>query len=124
MKLVVYSIKQYDCKYFELVNKDFGFELEFFDFLLSFKIVKMVVGCDVVCIFVNDDVCCEILIELKEVGVEILVLCCVGFNNVDLKVVKELGILVVCVLVYLFEVVVEYIVGMMMSFNCCIYCVY
>nr|CBX73260.1 unknown protein [Yersinia enterocolitica W22703] len=37
MKLAVYSTKQYDRKYLELVNKDFGFELEFFDFLLSQK---------------------------------------------------------------------------------------
>lgn len=32
MKLAVYSTKQYDRKYLELVNKDFGFELEFFRF--------------------------------------------------------------------------------------------
>ncbi len=37
MKLAVYSTKQYDRKYLELVNKDFGFELEFFDFLLTPK---------------------------------------------------------------------------------------
>ena len=41
MKLAVYSTKQYDRKYLELVNKDFGFELEFFDFLLTPKTAKM-----------------------------------------------------------------------------------
>lgn len=34
MKLAVYSTKQYDRKYLELVNKDFGFELEFSIFCL------------------------------------------------------------------------------------------
>lgn len=29
MKLAVYSTKQYDRKYLELVNKDFGFEWSF-----------------------------------------------------------------------------------------------
>lgn len=40
MKLAIYSTKQYDRKYLELVNKEFGFELEFFDFLLSAKTAK------------------------------------------------------------------------------------
>lgn len=35
MKLAIYSTKQYDRKYLELVNQQFGYELEFFDFLLS-----------------------------------------------------------------------------------------
>lgn len=32
MKLAIYSTKQYDRKYLELVNQQFGYELEFFDF--------------------------------------------------------------------------------------------
>ncbi len=117
MKLAVYSTKQYDRKYLELVNKDFGFELEFFDFLLSPKTTKMAAGCDAVCIFVNDDACRETLTELKEVGVEILALRCAGFNNVDLNAAKELGITVVRVPAYSPEAVAEHTVGMMMSLN-------
>lgn len=37
MKLAVYSTKQYDKKYLQQVNESFGFELEFFDFLLTEK---------------------------------------------------------------------------------------
>ena len=37
MKLAVYSTKQYDKKYLQHVNEAYGFELEFFDFLLSEK---------------------------------------------------------------------------------------
>lgn len=37
MKLAVYSTKQYDKKYLQHVNEAYGFELEFFDFLLSKK---------------------------------------------------------------------------------------
>lgn len=124
MKIVVYSMKQYDKKYLQYVNDVYGFELEFFDFLLIVKIVKIVNGCEVVCIFVNDDGSCLVLEELKVYGVKYIVLCCVGFNNVDFEVVKEFGLCVVCVLVYFLEVVVEYVIGMMMLFNCCIYCVY
>lgn len=40
MKLAVYSTKQYDKKYLQQVNEAFGFELEFFDFLLTEKTAK------------------------------------------------------------------------------------
>ncbi len=33
MKLAVYSTKQYDKKYLEQVNQEYGFDLEFFDFV-------------------------------------------------------------------------------------------
>ncbi|CNI03400.1 D-lactate dehydrogenase [Yersinia thracica] len=117
MKLAVYSTKQYDRKYLELVNKDFGFELEFFDFLLSPKTAKMAAGCDAVCLFVNDDACRTTLEELKDAGVKILALRCAGFNNVDLVAAKELGIQVVRVPAYSPEAVAEHTIGMMMSLN-------
>lgn len=41
MKLAVYSTKQYDKKYLQQVNESFGFELEFFDFLLTEKPLKL-----------------------------------------------------------------------------------
>ncbi|MEG1349897.1 MAG: 2-hydroxyacid dehydrogenase, partial [Hafnia sp.] len=83
MKLAIYSTKQYDRKYLELVNKEFGFELEFFDFLLSAKTAKVAQGCEAVCIFVNYDASREVLTELAALGVKIIALRCAGFNNVD-----------------------------------------
>ncbi len=44
MKLAVYSTKQYDKKYLQHVNEAYGFELEFFDFLLSEKTAKTAHG--------------------------------------------------------------------------------
>lgn len=117
MKLAIYSTKQYDRKYFELVDKKFGYELEFFDFLLTSKTAKNAVGCDAVCIFVNDDGCRAVLEELAEMGVKILALRCAGFNNVDLAAAKELGIQVVRVPAYSPEAVAEHAVGLMMSLN-------
>ncbi len=46
MKLAIYSTKQYDKKYLQQVNEAFGFELEFFDFLLTEKTAKTAHGCD------------------------------------------------------------------------------
>lgn len=89
MKLAVYSTKQYDKKYLQQVNEAFGFELEFFDFLLTEKTAKTANGCEAVCIFVNDDGSRPVLEELKKHGVKYIALRCAGFNNVDLDAAKS-----------------------------------
>ncbi len=95
MKIAVYSTKQYDKKYLQHVNDAYGFELEFFDFLLTEKTAKTANGCEAVCIFVNDDGSRPVLEELKAHGVKYIALRCAGFNNVDLDAAKELGLRVV-----------------------------
>lgn len=117
MKMAIYSSKQYDRKYFKLVNQRFGYELEFFDFLLNKKTAKTATGCKAVCIFVNDDASRAVLEELATQGVEILVLRCAGFNNVDLDAAKELAIKVARVPAYSPEAVAEHAVGMMLCLN-------
>lgn len=117
MKLAVYSTKQYDRKYFEQVNATYGYELEFFDFLLTTKTAKTAAGCEAVCIFVNDDVDRSVLEELAELGIKFVALRCAGFNNVDLNAAREFGIKVVRVPAYSPEAVAEHAVGMMMTLN-------
>ena len=117
MKLAVYRTKQYDKKYLQQVNESFGFELEFFDFLLTEKTAKTANGCEAVCIFVNDDGSRPVLEELKKHGVKYIALRCAGFNNVDLDAAKELGLKVVRVPAYDPEAVAEHAIGMMMTLN-------
>ena len=117
MKLAVYSTKQYDRKYLEHVNESYGFELEFFDFLLNERTAKTAVGCDGVCLFVNDDGGRVVLEELAELGEKFIALRCAGFNNVDLDAAKQLGIRVVRVPAYSPEAVAEHAIGMMMALN-------
>lgn len=117
MKVAVYSTKQYDKKYLEHVNNDYGYELDFFDFLLTEKTAKTAHGCDGVCIFVNDDGSRPVLEELKKQGVRFIALRCAGFNNVDLVAAKELGLKVVRVPAYSPEAVAEHAVGLMMCLN-------
>ena len=74
MKIAVYSTKQYDKKYLQHVNDAYGFELEFFDFLLTAKTAKTANGCEAVCIFVNDDGSRPVLEELKAHGVKYIAL--------------------------------------------------
>ncbi|MBP2197843.1 2-hydroxyacid dehydrogenase [Pantoea cypripedii] len=117
MKVAVYSTKQYDQKYLEHVNASYGFELEFFDFLLTETTAKNAVGCDAVCIFVNDDGGKVVLEELAALGVKYIALRCAGFNNVDLTAAAALGLQVVRVPAYSPEAVAEHAVGLMMTLN-------
>ena len=117
MKVAVYSTKNYDRKYLELVNEHYGYELEFFDFLLTPQTAKTAIGADAVCIFVNDEGSREVLQELAALGVKTLALRCAGFNNVDLGAAKSLGISVVRVPAYSPEAVAEHAVGMMLCLN-------
>mgnify|MGYP001942014613 CR=1 FL=1 len=117
MKLAVYSTKQYDRKYLEQVNESYGFELTFFDFLLTEHTAKTAHDCTGVCIFVNDDGSRAVLEELAELGVKFIALRCAGFNNVDLEAAKELGLKVVRVPAYSPEAVAEHAIGMMMTLN-------
>lgn len=117
MKIAIYSTKQYDRKFLEKANQQFGYELEFFDFMLSAQTAKTAVGSQAVCIFVNDDGGREVLTELAQLGVKTLALRCAGFNNVDLEAAKALGINVVRVPAYSPEAVAEHAVGLMLSLN-------
>ncbi|WP_130835592.1 2-hydroxyacid dehydrogenase [[Erwinia] mediterraneensis] len=117
MRIAVYSTKHYDQKYLEQVNQRYGFELVFFDFLLTPSTAKTAQGCDAVCIFVNDDGGKEVLEELAALGVKYVALRCAGFNNVDLDAAAALGIEVVRVPAYSPEAVAEHTVGLMLSLN-------
>jgi len=117
MKLAIYSTKQYDRKYFEQVNLEYGFDIEFFDFLLTEKTAKTAKGYDGVCLFVNDIGNRAVLEELKSEGVKFIALRCAGFNNIDLEAAKELDMPVVRVPAYSPEAVAEHAIGMMMCLN-------
>ncbi len=117
MKLAVYSTKQYDKKYLDHVNERFGFDIEYFDFLLTERTAINAVNCEAVCIFVNDDASRPVLEILHAQGVKIIALRCAGFTNVDLDAAKELGMKVVRVPAYSPEAVAEHAVGIMMTLN-------
>ena len=117
MKLAVYSTKQYDKKYLDNVNQRFGFDIEYFDFLLTERTAINAVNCEAVCIFVNDDASRPVLEILSAQGVKTIALRCAGFNNVDLAAANELGMKVVRVPAYSPEAVAEHAVGIMMTLN-------
>ncbi len=117
MKIALFSAKAYDREHFELANKSFGYELEYFDVRLEAKTTRLAHGVPVVCAFVNDDLSAEVLRELAANGTKVLAMRCAGYNNVDLQAAAALGLQVVRVPAYSPEAVAEHAIGLMMTLN-------
>ncbi len=89
IKIAFFDTKEYDKKIFEKYNKQYGFEITYYDSKLSSEIAPVVKGFDVVCVFVNDIVDKHTIDILKENGVKLIALRCAGFNNVALSELDE-----------------------------------
>jgi len=117
IKVAVFSSKHYDREHLEIANKNFGFEIEYYEHKLSHKTAITAKDFDAVCIFVNDEADKKALKELSSLGIKILALRCAGFDNVDLKEAYKLGMSVVRVPAYSPEAVAEHTVALMMTLN-------
>ncbi|KAG8711596.1 hypothetical protein FRC08_015708 [Ceratobasidium sp. 394] len=118
MKVAVYNTKRYDKRSFEAEKEHIaaaGLEFTFLEPQLNAVTAKLSAGHEAVCLFVNDDACAETLRVLHSQGVKYIAMRCAGFNNVDLKEAKALGISVVTVPAYSPEAVAEFAVGMLLT---------
>jgi D-lactate dehydrogenase len=117
MRIGFFSAKPYDIRHFNSINKTFKVDIEFFDYRLCMQNVKLAEGYEVVCAFVNDSLCEEVLVELAKGGTKIIAMRCAGFNNVDLIAAERLGMRVVNVPAYSPESVAEHSVALMLTLN-------
>ncbi|MDP6440680.1 MAG: 2-hydroxyacid dehydrogenase [Pelagibacteraceae bacterium] len=117
MKVGFFSAKQYDINHFNRINQTFGLQIEYFDYRLSLRTVRLAHGFEAICVFVNDSLCEEVLIELSKNGTKVIAMRCNGFNNVDLEAAKKLNLKVVNVPSYSPESVAEHTVALMLTLN-------
>ncbi|MDN5303912.1 MAG: D-lactate dehydrogenase [Fusobacteriaceae bacterium] len=115
MKVAFFDTKKYDRKYFDKFNKNH--KIKYFETKLNVDSVALAKGYDAVCVFVNDEVNKEVLEKLKEYNIKLVALRCAGYNNVDLKTAKELGIKVVRVPAYSPYAVAEHTVALILTLN-------
>lgn len=118
MKVLFYAAKNYDKISFgnALVNFS-GIEIDYIDHELEPRTASLAKGYDAICAFVSADVGAETLTLLKECGVKAVMMRCAGFNNVDTKKAKELGIIVKRVPGYSPESVAELAMGLALAVN-------
>lgn len=115
MKVAVFSTKPHDRK--SLTEADSGHEFVFFENRLRGETAGLATGCEAVCVFVNDELDGATLGRLAEAGVQLVVLRCAGFNNVDLGAARAAGIRVLRVPEYSPHAVAEYCLALLLAAN-------
>ena len=117
MKIAFFSAKPYDRAFFDFHNKNYGFEIEYFETHLGPHIVNVIDKAEAVCVFVNDSLKAGTIEILASKNTKIIALRCAGFNNVDLESARKFGIKVCRVPAYSPEAVAEHAVAMVLTLN-------
>lgn len=116
MKIAVFSTKPYDAEYLDKYNSN-NITFKYFDVPLNADTVKLTSEYDGICIFVNDKAGTEVIEKLAENGIQLIVLRCAGFNNVDLETAKKKGIKIYRVPAYSPDAVAEHALALIMTLN-------
>lgn len=116
MKVAVFSAKTYDREYLDRFN-DNRHELSYFEAPLNVDTTNLSLGFDAVCVFVNDKIDRETVMQLAKNGIKIIALRCAGFNNVDLAAADDKGIKVVRVPAYSPHAVAEHAVALILTLS-------
>lgn len=122
-RIAFFGAKPYDIESFDQLNKDYRFDIHYFETHLNNRNAVLAADVDVVCAFVNDTLDAHVINKLVDNGVKLLALRCAGFNNVDLKAARE-RLPVVHVPAYSPHAVAEYALALMLSLNRKIYRAY
>ena len=117
LKVALYDTKPYDREFFGQTPGHDRVDWRFYDFRLDATTAATAKGAQAVCVFVNDRVDRACLAILAREKVRLVALRCAGFNNVDVKAVRELGLSVVRVPAYSPHAVAEHAVALLLTLN-------
>ena len=116
MDTIIYSTHKFEKEFLVKANAD-KHALKFLDIPLNIETAHLSSGMPAVSIFVNDDASEKVLEKLHDAGVKFIVLRSAGFNHVNLKKAKQLGIRIARVPAYSPFAVAEHAVALMMALN-------
>jgi len=115
--VAVFDTKPYDREYLTKSPGSEAIEWLFLEVRLDARTARAAENALAVCIFVNDDCQRDTLQQLARAGVKHVALRCAGFNNVDLKAARELGITVSRVPSYSPHAVAEHTIALILALN-------
>ena len=116
MRILFYDTKKYDRDSFEKVTEKYPeIEIEYTDTDINSKTANLAKGFEAICAFVSSDVGKETIDCLSKNGVELVLLRCAGFNNVDLEQAKKKNITVMRVPGYSPEAVAEHAMALALA---------
>lgn len=111
LPILFFDTHKFEKEYYAKISKN----LIFFDFRLNEDTVNGIPESQIICCFVNDHLNKAVLTVLKRKKVQLICLRCAGFNQVDLKAAKELGIHITRVPEYSPYAVAEHAVGLLLN---------
>jgi len=85
IKIAFFDAKDYDKNSFTEAAMNSEFEITYLETRLTPDTCALAAGCDVVCVFVNDDINKTVIDKLENMGIKLLALRCAGYNNVDIE---------------------------------------
>jgi D-lactate dehydrogenase len=116
MKILMYSIYAFDKPFIENATQG-KLEIEYTNQSLSAETVKLAEGFEGISLFTTDDASDIILEKLYSFGVRYIALRSVGYDNVDLKKARALGIKVAHVPAYSPYSVAEHAAALLLALN-------
>lgn len=117
MKIAFFGTRPYDIKWFEEINKSFGYEIKFLRPNLTPDTVALAYGYDAICAFVNADIDETVLDYMGENGIKLLLMRCAGYNNIDMDAANINHITVLRVPGYSPEAVAEHAMALAQAAN-------
>ena len=112
-----YDTKPYDREHMLAAPGADTLDWRFHKFRLDSDTTATAAGATSVCLFVNDQIDAACLNALAAHGVRHIALRCAGFNNVDLRTAKQLGLAVTRVPAYSPHAVAEHTVALLQTLN-------
>ncbi len=116
LKIALFDSKQYTEETFKEKNGD-RYAFRYYESRLNLDTVALAEGFKAVCAFVNDTIDEPVVRKLAFLGIEKIAMRCAGYNNIDLKTCKELGISVSNVPAYSPYAVAEHAAALMLGLN-------
>ncbi|WP_201747915.1 2-hydroxyacid dehydrogenase [Chitinophaga vietnamensis] len=116
MKILVYSLQDFEQPYLEAANKKHQ-DTRFTHRQLTAATAALSEGCDGISIFTSDDASGPVLKKLASQGIRYIAIRAAGYDNIDLATAAQQGIRVANVPAYSPYAIAEHAIGMMLALN-------
>lgn len=116
MKIIFYSVKEYEKPYLEAADKN-NHTIMFEQMALSLHTADKAKGFDAVSIFTGDDASAEVLAVLAKNNVKYIAVRAAGYDNTDIKAAAKLGLKVANVPAYSPYAIAEHAVALILALN-------
>ena len=117
MRVAMFSAQSSERTLLDALNTGHRHKLVYFDTLLGPGTASLAAGFPAVSVIVNDAVTADVLQHLATGGTRLVATRSTGFNHIDVRAARELGIQVVRVVDYSPHSVAEFAVGLLLALN-------